>query len=365
MKKLVLGLLLLIYPALALADQNVDDRLRQLEAKQAELYHTLAEKKAAGLGEKITEKITISGLIEVEASAEEIERVDGSDNAGSDIALATAQLGFGVDIAEGISGDLILLFEDGEDFTVDEAAINFANDTWFGRVGQQYVPFGVFHSHFISDPLTLELGETLETAVLGGYGNDLFSLSAYIFNGDAEKTSEQEDHIRDWGVSLIVTPAQGLELGASYISELAESDAELMLIQKADNEFEKRVGGYSAYFAYENEAYGLAGEVLGAVTDFAAADSAGDKDQPLAWNLELAWYPAEALELALRYEGSDEFVGQPEAQYGIAASWGVRENVVLSLEYLRGEFDSVYGVNEDGEVIDNRNLVTAQLGLEF
>lgn len=359
MKRIFIAMLVLLTPALALAGHSVEERLETLENKQAELYHTLAEKKDAGLKSAIAEKITLSGLVEVEAVLEEVENTDGTTDAESDIALATAQLGFGAEIAEGISSDIILLFEDGEDFLVDEAVIGFENDTWFGTVGLQYVPFGVFHSHFISDPLTLELGESQETAVLGGYGTDMVSVSAYVFNGDAEKTSEAEDHIRDWGIALDVTPAEGLALGASYISDLADSDAEIVGGTYAD-----RVGGFSAYFAYAPGSFDITGEVLGAATDFAAADldadGDGSGDQPLTWNLEFAYAASDALELALRYEGSDELEEAPEAQYGFCASWGVRQNVVLSLEYLRGEFDEDFGAGAD-----SRNLVTAQLGLEF
>lgn len=35
--------------------------------------------------------------------------------------------------------------------------------------GRQYIPFGNFDSHFVTDPLTLLLGETNEGALVGGY----------------------------------------------------------------------------------------------------------------------------------------------------------------------------------------------------
>ncbi|HXV22509.1 MAG TPA: LbtU family siderophore porin, partial [Desulfuromonadales bacterium] len=236
------GLLALASPALtfahgdaeeaatAIRNLSAEERLRLLEERQAEIYHTLAEKKGAGLAAKITERITISGLLEVEAAAADVEFKDGTSDAASDLALATAQFGLGVKLTEAISGDIIFLFEEGAfgaddtDLEVDEAAINFAHGPWSGRVGRQYLPFGVFHSHFISDPLTLELGETRETALLAGYTYGPATLSAFVFNGDAEKT-RNEDHIRDWGASLVVAPTEGVELGGSYLSDLADTDA--------------------------------------------------------------------------------------------------------------------------------------------
>jgi len=360
---------------------SAEERLRLLEERQVEIYHTLAEKKSVGLAEKITERITISGLLEVEAAAADVEFKDGTSDAASDLALATAQFGLGVKLTEAISGDIIFLFEEGAfgdddtDLEVDEAAINISLGPWSGRVGRQYLPFGVFHSHFISDPLTLELGETRETAFLAGYAYGPATLSAFVFNGDAEKT-RNEDHIRDWGASLVLAPTEGVELGGSYLSDLADTDASLVLFEDPllgeVNEYRRRVGGWSAFFVAEHGKLGLSGEVLGATRRFAVvnldADGDGQGDKPLAWNLEASWTLLENVELALRYEGSREFAGQPERQYGIDVSWSPWENTTLSLEYLRGEFDRAFIgdlVSSTGSPADKRDLVTAQLAFEF
>lgn len=354
---------------------SAEERLRLLEENQAEIYHTLAEKKAAGLAEKITERITISGLLEVEAAAANVDFRDGSSDAASDLAVATAQFGLGVKLTEAISGDIIFLFEEGAfgdedtDLEVDEAAINISLGSWSARVGRQYLPFGIFHSHFISDPLTLELGETRETAFLAGYTYGSATLSTFVFNGDAEKTGN-EDHIRDWGASLVLTPLEGVELGGSYLSDLADTDAELL--SDLDNVFTRRVGGWSAFFVAEHGKLCLAGEVLGAVRHFAVADLDADLngkgDKPLAWNLEAAWALLENVEVALRYEGSREFAGQPRRQYGADVSWSPWKNTTLSLEYLRGEFDRDFVgdlISSTGSPADKRDLVTAQLAFEF
>ena len=351
MKNIIIALMLLSVPALAAAmsghdqvqvaqayprNEVIEKRLETLESQQAEIYHTLAEKKAAGLAEKITEKISLSGLIEVEA---------GFADSESDIALATAQLGFGMEVSEHLGGDLILLFEEGEDFTVDEAAVNIANDVWFSRIGLQYVPFGVFNSHFISDPLTLELGETQEVAILGGYATDLFALSAFVFNGDAEEAGEN-DRIRDWGASLTITPLEGFEAGASYLSDLADTDAELL-----GEEYEDRIAGYSAYAIYGFGPLELSGELLGALEK--SDDLGGLK--PFTWNLEVAYAPAENVEVAAKVEGSDDLPEAPEKRYGVAAAWSPLEHFTLAAEYLRAEF-------EEG---DDDDVVTAQIAFEF
>ncbi|WP_298039358.1 LbtU family siderophore porin [uncultured Desulfuromonas sp.] len=361
----VLAFSLVSLPAFASSQDpkgdSLEGRMQALESTQAEIYHTLAEKKAAGLASRITERITLSGLIEVEATAEGIDFADGGSDAASDLVLATAQLGFGLELTESLSGDLIFLFEeDATDLEVDEAAVNLELGPWSGRIGRQYLPFGVYNSHFVSDPLTLELGETRETALLAGYGRDLFTVSAFVFNGDAEKAGA-EDHIRDWGVSLAVTPLEGIALGASYLSDLADTDADLL----GGADYGERTGAWSAYLVAAWRQLEFSGEYLGATGAFAAADLDADGngagDEPAAWNLEIAWYPSGTLEVAARYEGSDQFAGQPETQYGLCTSWGAWENVSLSLEFLHGEFEAAFA--EAGE--EERELVTAQLAFEF
>ncbi len=347
---------------------STEERLRLLEERQAELYHTLAEKKDAGLASRITERITVSGLVEVEAAAAGRKFADGSTDGASDLALATVQLALGVRLTEAVRGDISLLYEEGAfgaedtDLQVDEAAIRFASGPWSARVGRQYLPFGVFHSHFISDPLTLELGETRETAALAGYTFGPATLAAFAFNGDAEKSGE-EDHLRDWGASLVIAPTPGFELGGSYLSDLADSDADLA------SDYQRRVGGWSAFAFFEQGEFGASAEFLGAVKSFAAADldadGNGTGDRPLAWNFEAFWAPVEQLELAARYEGSSEFAGRPQRQYGVDLSWSIWDYTTLSLEYLRGEFDHEFNLDADGKTLDRRDLVTAQLAFEF
>ncbi|GAB4280393.1 MAG: hypothetical protein Kow0092_36050 [Deferrisomatales bacterium] len=47
-------------------------------------------------------------------------------------------------------------------------------------------------------------------------------------------------------------------------------------------------------------------------------------------------------------------------QYGGAVSWGAMEGVSVSVEYLHGEYDEGFGGD-----LDSRDLVTAQLAVEF
>jgi hypothetical protein len=349
---------------LSVAAATLEERVETLEKRDAELYHTLAERKSAGLLASIGERLWVSGLLEVEASYERLKFGDEGHESTSDLVVAAAQLGFGARITEHVDGAIAFLFEEGETDPpeVDEAIIGYARDGWFARFGRQYVPFGEFSSHFVSDPLTLELGETRETAALVGYAHEPFSIAAFLFNGDAERVNAageaEESHLKDWGVGVKLMPVEWLELGGSFLSDLADTDAELAA------EYRRRVPGWSAYAAASLGPVAVSGEVLGAVRAFSSEDldedGDGSGDRPLAWNVEAAWEALESVELAGRVEGSREFAGQPELQYGLCASWGPWEHVSLSLEYLRGRFDRDFG-----EGLKSRDRVTAQLAVEF
>lgn len=357
---LALAATLLLNPALALAAEatDLDQRVKALEEKQAELYHTLEEKKAAGLATLLDGHLTLSGLIEVEAGYQRSRLRGGESEKESDLTLATAQLGLGAKANDNLGATLALLYEEADDarIEVDEATIDLAQGPWQARVGRQYLPFGVFRSHFISDPLTLELGETRETALRGGFHHDHFALEAFVFNGDAEQDG-RDSHLRDFGASLSLTPFEGLELATSYLSDLADSDSELV-----GNSYSRRVGAWSAAAVATLGPVEFSGEYLGALKSFADLDADGDGsgDRPQAWNLEAAWYFLENLELAARLEGSEEFAGQPQRQYGLGSSWGFHQQATLAVEYLHGRFDEAFG---DGA--KSRDLATIQLALAF
>jgi len=342
--------------------KELEDKVTLLEKNQAELYHSLEERKSSGLMEKITENISLGGLIEVEASFEDNEE-SGEDT--SDIVLATVELGIDAEINENVTGHVLLLYEEDEEsnhLIVDEGTITISSGAGFSlTAGKMYVPFGVFNSHFISDPLTLELGETNETAIMATYGNEMFEVSLGVFNGDMDEGTG-DNKINDIFASLTLSPAENITIGTSYISNIADSDAAwedatgTALANVSDD-----VAGYSAFLSVSFGALSVEAEYLAAADEFTATEVATTAngllagDEPSTYNLEVAYAVSETLEVAARLEGSDDLVDHPEKQYGVAASYGIYENTTLAVEYLKGEFKS-------GK---ERDLITAQLALKF
>ncbi|APG28653.1 hypothetical protein A7E78_12915 [Syntrophotalea acetylenivorans] len=367
---LVAVLALTAGPALAASQSEIEDLKQRIEALEAEkVLADSAEKKDSLSLSGLAEKVSLSGLIEVEAGYFNTDPEAGSSEDESDLTLATVELGIDADFVKHVSGHLLLLWEEDEEsdhLIVDEGYIRLDGEDvlpLYLQAGKMYVPFGNFDSMFISDPLTLELGETRESAAVVGYANDMFDLSFGAFNGDIDETGK-DDHINSFVASAVYTLPEnavaGLALtgGVSWISNIADSD--VLGEEVVGSELDDKVNGIAAFVtATLNERWTLIAEYLGALDKFEAGEltfDGGDEFEPKTWNVELGYAVTEALEVAVRYEGGDDLGDLlPDSQYGIAASYGLFESTTLAVEYLHGEFEND----------DEQDVVTAQLAFEF
>ncbi|WP_145926351.1 LbtU family siderophore porin [Syntrophotalea acetylenica] len=355
---LILGLAL-TFPAWVLA---AEPETRSLADRVATL-----EESAGGLHSWL-DRISIGGLIEVEAAYVNVDSDDpDADGNESDLTLATVELGIDVDFVKHVSGHVLLLWEEDETepLDVDEAFIRLDGEDvvpMYLQAGKMYVPFGNFETHFISDPLTLELGETRESAVVIGYASDLLELSFGVFNGDVDETGK-DSHLDSFVASAVYNmpreaiPGLALSAGVSWISNLADSD---VLSEEIDHSIRRKINGVGAFFsATWQDRLTLIAEYVGALEKFRAGELAFDDGQslePKTWNTELGYAVTDKLTVAARYEGGDDLGDLlPDNQYGIAASYGLFESTTLSLEYLHGEFENH----------DNQDVLTAQLAFEF
>lgn len=325
-----------------------------------ELYHTPVEKR--NIANLDLGGISVGALLEVEAFA-------GSESGDdlSDISLATFELGIEAALNDWISARALLLWEEGdtEPIDLDEGVITFGGTDdilWSLEMGKLYMPFGGFHSHFVSDPLTLELGETRESAVIVGYANGIVDLKFGAFNGSLDEDGD-DDQANDMVAAVILTPYEGVEIGGYWLSDFGESDGiEEGLLEAiagsddVDGIAYGDVSGFGGFFHIELGAAIIEAEYISAVESFDSGLLGEGKLKPQAWNTELAYTVTEVVELAVKYEGTDDFPDMPEAQYGIAGSYALVENTTLSLEYLHGTFE---GDRKD------RDIVTAQVAVEF
>ncbi len=330
--------------------ENIKTRIQTLDSTE-KIPATLPEQTAAD------SNITFSGLLELEAS---YFKTEGAAET-SDLTISTAELSTEIQLSEQISAHAILLWE-GDDTVPPQAdevvVILNGRHKLFGQTptfigGKTYLPFGAYNSFMVTNPLTLDLGETNQTAALLSLQGELWTLRGGVFNGDIDPAGDA-DHIDNWVISLELNPAEWLTLGASYLSDLAESNADLV---QEHSFYTSSVPAASGFISIQSRSLGFTGEYLAAVQKFDSALLVSGQDlsgeRPQAWNFELVWMPKESLQLAARMERANDFKENLQ-RYGVAISYGLLENTVLAFEYL-------YGVPKQ----ERTHTLTAQLAFEF
>ncbi|KTG17254.1 MULTISPECIES: LbtU family siderophore porin [unclassified Guyparkeria] len=311
--------------------------------------------------------IDFGGVVEVEGY--HTRPYTGSDE--SDIVLATGALSLEAAINEWISAEISTLYEENDTpLEVDTASVMLgAEDSlWSLRAGQFYVPFGVYETAMVSDPLTLELGETRETAISAGIGQGGFSAEVYAFNGDLE----DENQVNSFGATAGYAGSVGgadLALSAGYINSLGESDGiEETVYDNTGGADVDEVGAWTANAVLGMGDVTLVGEYLTANDSFDAGELAfnGDGAQPAAWNVEASYgfdllgKPASA---SIGYQGTDESValGLPESRVLAALSVEIFRYTALSVEYAH---DEDYDI-ADGGTGESAGTFLTQLAVEF
>ncbi|MHB8810736.1 MAG: LbtU family siderophore porin [Desulfobulbaceae bacterium] len=352
----LLILMSLAVPALAESQGEVEEVRQHTEKQEA------PEKEPEGFTLTAGNKtLTISGVLEVEASYTD---TSGSP-AESDLNVATAQLNFDAAVSVRVKGRIALLHEEGEEPTVDidEAYISYSQPEILGgslkgTAGKVYLPFGTFNSAMVSDPLTLELGETNRTTLLAGWENDMVTVQMGGFDGDYSTTDHNE--IDNGVIGVTVSPTDTIKFGISYISDLAETNAELL--GDASSDYESSVDAASAFVTLDFSPLTVNLEYLGALDKF-SEEMLADPDhaeeltgrEPRAWFAEMGFAPNEDWLFSFRFEQATDY--QDDAvRYGATVSYALYEFTTLSLEYLYS----------DPDLAENTTTqVTAQLALEF
>lgn len=326
--------------------------MENIQERRAAVTEESASPLTWGVGDT---RFTLSGLIEAEASFIHIEGGDEED----DLRLSTLQIGLEAELTPWLGGHVIGLWEeDAEPMVVDEAVLSLTSPWQLGtqtpvlHLGRQYLPFGRFDSGMISDPLTLELGETHTTAALLAFTGERWSTTVGAFEGSVD---DDDDSIDSWVAAVEANPFAGFTVGASWISDLAESDAGLV---QEEGRYRNEVAGWSAFAALQHGDFGVSAEYLAAVERFrqevveAGEDLTGRR--PQAWNLELTWQPVEKIQLAGRYEEAHGYQSDVR-RYGATVSYGLCDYALLAVEYLHAVADGEAQVH----------ALTAQLAVEF
>lgn len=377
-----------------LIQQNkaLTDRINHLEQRIAE-PKAHAEPEHAGaksvLGH-IEDSIHIHGLLEFGAAYHSTDMNYGSFEHDSDLSMTSVEVGIGAKVNDWVSAETLLIYEDGSgaidtydhlrgetDFDVETAIITIANPEvtpGFLKAGKMFVPFGALLTHFpddrgIDSPITLLMGETNEKALLIGAEYAGFTVSAYAFNGDVEEMGDSNENvIETYGFDAryaFKCPYNDMDMlvGASYISNIADSDWIEEVLHHHGAHIVDYAGGAAAYFHYGFQGLFFDAEYM-AATDHVDTMTGVDHGKPTVWNFEAGynynWW--RNLEIALKYAGSDDcgFLRLPRDRYGINFNQEIFDHTILSVGYLYDEY-----AGDDGLDRNTRDLVFSQLAVKF
>jgi hypothetical protein len=319
-----------------LLDQNralsaKDARIAELEHRQADAAAPVATGGSGGW----LDRIEVGGLVQIDAN--HVSPAQGDDT--SDITAHKLELELGARVNDWVGAQMLVKYEEDSDndgeVEIETLRLVVADPEapWFVNAGQFVLPFGSYASYQLSDPITKELGETLDSAIEAGVAAGGFSASVYAFQGD------RQDTVSNLGVSAgFEQDFEGgrLVAGLGYINDLAETNAIVDGGWVAGSD--DKVGGWTASAQLDLGAFHLIAEYLAAMDEF---DSAGG-DRPRVYNLEAA-YDFAALGrpayLALGAQGArdaeDAHWALPETRLLGTVAVEVVQDTWLGLEYKR------------------------------
>jgi len=324
---------------------------------QVRIYRSPEERREAASGVRLTPWLMFGAVVDIEKEWKTdnyTNRVHTVENPNPELAI---ELGFELTDLEWLEGELLFAIEENgrRHFQeVDEGFLGVDFDGVGAKIGLLYVPFGEFYSHFVSGPM-LEFAQTRRPAVITDYTLfDLLEISGYLFKGKLEKRANPNKHKIGWGVAAeLVSRDESIRIGGGYISDLGEGDDGELFVD-FNYKIKNHVPGWTLHGLIGIPPFEFTGEIVRATESFKEFDSKADK--PLAYNLELAFYPPQLpwLQLAFRWEGSTELEDEPKSIYGLGISLRPFDNINMSVsgEYLRGNFRKGFSTDDN----DNEQL---------
>lgn len=325
------------------------------------LYSTRSEQREAGLKHRLTPWLSAGGLAEFEWDYEKSAFSNRRSNRSDDDTSANIQANATATPWSFGKGELILNSDTDEDrLEVDEAVVSLEYTAWELAYGRQYLPFGVYFSHFANGPL-LEFGETRDVTVSLAYEfEERVDLSVSAYRGQARKTDSNRSKL-DWTLAMEAWLNDALSLGLSYQSDLADADSDLL--GDSRHRYARRVPGLSGYLMWSSDYFEVTAEFIGATRSFRELEA--DRNQPLAWNLEFAHFLHPNFDWALRLEGSRELEDEPELRYGAAISFRAGRYASLTLDYLHSRFQHNFAADDADNPLSHGDQFSAQLSIAF
>lgn len=278
---------------------------------------------------EINEHLEVSGTLDVEYGA---VRGDVEHEQGSYVAMAL--VGATVRPNDKLDMTANWIYEENINSVETPVEVDEAYATWHAKedgqldvsFGKKYLPFGDFETAMVSDPLTLELGETRHDRVLQASGkHGSVDTAGYVFKGETEN---------GYGGSLNYGTEQAT-VGLDYLSHFLDEDVPALALHGTTGLGKITLRGehLSATKALDDGAKPAASRLE------ADIDLNSDRTLAVAWN---ATQEAETLEL-------------PERAYGVTYRQPLYKALSGGLELMQAKHYSG----------DTANSLNAQLLYEF
>ena len=350
---------------------SIEERVAAIEKEMAKPEETADLKAQGGPMGEISEWVTLSGGIEVEMGFESSD-VNNANN--SDVSLATAELGIEASPQDWLTGFMLIKWEDEDDkMIVDEAHITLGSTDeipYYLSAGKIYVPFGLFETMMISDPITLDIAETVDNTIQVGFEMKGIRSAVYAFNGEAEEAVDKDDTIDVFGVSLGYAKENdefSFDFGVDWVNNILESGGFRDVYNNNGwaATLDDQVPGFAIHAMATFGPVCLIGEYIAMTDDVKAVGGARILEEISAYSLEAGYtFEMSGFEttLAIGYQASDYAADiLPESKFLTSIGVGLTDNLSLALEYSKAENNSVVD-SGDGDKFDT---ITTQLAFEF
>lgn len=256
---------------------------------------------------------------------------------------------------------------------LETATLGFAlpDGAWSLAVGRQFLPFGVFDTRMISEPLTLEVGETNEISWSLGWESGALQATVFGFNGDDGLDSS--GGLAGYGGAVSYSAEReesAVALNLALTSDFGYADNVLSVLADAavGAQSAGRVAGLSAHGSWRYGAVTIIGEYVGALETYASGEMqfAGRGAKPASWMLEAAFdFVAGGMDatVAAGYQATREAVALelPARRLLAVASVALSEPVTLGVEWAR---DRAYAAQEGGNG-ETTTTITVQFSYAF
>ena len=215
---------------IAAMKQRIEQLEAQLAEQQAAIAHQQSHADEAKFG-GFAENVTAHGVLELRGFHSE---VDGTSNSTSDIEVDTFELGVDAELSDKLSVSTLIEYNaDDNDIELSEAFFVYGNDDSLATVtfGLAPLPVAAINDVGWTAPLTDDFFDLTDGMAMVSFGNDLVSADVYTF-----RTADEGDNINSGGINLAATPTGGLTLGAGYVVDLANNEEDLnTLVTEADD----------------------------------------------------------------------------------------------------------------------------------